>query len=64
MNRTNFKGLPIVREMFTAMKKLYKAEYYGYVNSDILLSPSLFSVLSSLSSHYEKNELSDGVFLL
>ena len=43
------------------MKSLYKADYYGYVNSDILLSPSLFPVLSELKEAHAIHQLTDGV---
>ena len=40
---------------------LYQAEYYGYINSDILISPSLFPVLTQLSNQYNYHHLTDGV---
>ena len=32
--------------MFQTARNLYDSSYYGYINSDILLSPSLFDALS------------------
>ena len=48
ISRSNFAGLPVVPELLKACKKLYSADFYGYVNSDILIAPSLFthSILS------------------
>ena len=60
-NRTNYKGLPILREIYITLTTLYQAEYYGYINSDILISPSLFPVLTQLSNQYNHHHLTDGV---
>ena len=60
-NRTNYKGLPIIREIYLTLTTLYQAEYYGYINSDILISPSLFPVLTQLSNQYNNHYLTDGV---
>ena len=51
----NEYGLPIIAKMFIRAKELVNGEYYGYLNSDILLHPSLFSILSYLRnlSHNE-----------
>ena len=43
-------GIPIINSMFSIAHRLVNAKYYGYVNSDILLQPSLFRVLSFLDS--------------
>lgn len=32
--------------MFQTARNLYDSSYYGYINSDILISPSLFDALS------------------
>ena len=61
LNRTNYKGLPIIREIYMTLTTLYQAEYYGYINSDILISPSLFPVLTQLSNQYNNHHLTDGV---
>ena len=63
INRANFAGLPIVREMLKTCRTLYSSLYYGYINSDILLSPSIFSVLDFLLEFYNKHQLSEGVSL-
>ena len=38
-------GMPILRDMLVKAKELYESEYYGYINSDILLSLNVFEVL-------------------
>lgn len=59
--RTNFAKLPVVPELLKACRKLYSADFYGYLNSDILPSPSLFPVLDFLLSKHSQGELTDGV---
>lgn len=49
--------------MYTVSRSLYQAQYYGYLNSDILLSPSLIPVLEKLSQSYQQGELTDGVMI-
>lgn len=52
-----------MREIYTVSRSLYRAQYYGYLNSDILLSPSLIPVLEKLSQSYQQGELTDGVMI-
>ncbi|KAK8821351.1 hypothetical protein WA577_007699, partial [Blastocystis sp. JDR] len=60
---TNFAGMPLLREMYKAAKRLYSADYYGYTNSDILISASLFPILVETRRHYQNHELTDGHFV-
>lgn len=62
--RTNFAGMPLLREMYKAAKRLYSADYYGYTNSDILISASLFPILVETRRHYQNHELTDGVIVV
>lgn len=39
-------GLPIITSLYSRAEQLFDSEYYGYVNSDILIEPTLFTVLS------------------
>ena len=39
-------GLPIITSLYSKAQQLFDSEYYGYVNSDILIEPTLFAVLS------------------
>ena len=61
--RSNFATLPVVPELLKACKKLYSADFYGYVNSDILLAPALFPVLDFVLDQYKQGLLTDGVSL-
>lgn len=38
--------MPLIREMFLLSHATYSASYYGYINSDILLSPNIFQAVS------------------
>ena len=61
ISRSNFAGLPVVPELLKACKKLYSADFYGYVNSDILIAPSLFYALDFILKKYRQKRLTDGV---
>ena len=37
--------MPYVKDMFEKVAKKYQSEYYGYINSDILLTFNIFEVL-------------------
>ena len=38
--------MPLIRYMYNRTSHLVSSDYYGYINSDILISPSLFDALS------------------
>lgn len=54
--RTNDYGLPFIRDMLLEIKRLYDADSYGYMNSDIMLSEilvhSLPFILEILHKHH------------
>lgn len=52
-------GLPIVPGMMKQLKQYYRANYYGYVNSDVLVSASLFSVLENMLIRHRNHEITD-----
>lgn len=45
----NEYGLPFVNEMFISVYRSYNASFYGFVNSDVLMNPRVFSLLSEVS---------------
>lgn len=47
--------------MFSTAEKLVQSRYYGYLNSDILLQPTIFDVLHFCHSQVEKGMLSPSV---
>ena len=55
-------GLPTITSMFHEAKRLFDAQYYGYVNSDILLEPAIFDVLRYCSSLVREGRLTRAVF--
>ena len=48
--------------MFHEAQRLFDAQYYGYVNSDILLEPAIFDVLRYCSSLVREGRLTRAVF--
>lgn len=59
--RTNKYGLPIITSLFSRAGETLKADYYGYINSDILIEPSIFSVLDFCKEQVSKGILSEQV---
>ena len=59
---TDFKrnpyGLPYIYSMYSIASTLYKAKYYGYLNSDILIEPVVFPVLNSLDKQVQNGSIS------
>ena len=47
--------------MFQTARNLYDSSYYGYINSDILISPSLFDALSICLAHIQTGVLDTNV---
>ena len=46
-------GVPLFRPLMEKQKELFQATFYGYINSDILIDPSLFARLHALKRfHY------------
>ena len=60
-SRTNFAGMPLLREMYKSARSLYRSKYYGYTNSDILISGSLLMILEELLVYHSRGMLTDGV---
>ena len=60
-SRTNFAGMPLLREMYKSARSLYRSKYYGYTNSDILISGSLLVILEELLLYHSRGMLTDGV---
>lgn len=49
--------MPIVGAMYTKAVELYDSEYYGYINSDILVSVNLFEVLELCRLNAEQGNI-------
>lgn len=51
VNRFN---IPIITNMFSIAKKMFSADYYGYVNADILIQNNIFFVLNYLKEQSKR----------
>lgn len=47
INSRNEYGIPLISSMLIIMKENINADYYGYMNSDILLNPKVFTLLKN-----------------
>lgn len=55
--RVNPYNMPIVGSMYAKAAQLYDSEYYGYINSDILVSVNLFEVLELCKLNAEQGNI-------
>ena len=62
-NLDNEYNLPLVKSLLLTLRDCFSSDYYGYLNSDILLSPDVFYILESLLT-YQSSFTSSGVFYL
>ena len=62
--KSNEFGLPFVRGLLESTRKIYKSQYYGYMNSDILLNPKVFSALQMINANIKNGRISDSVELI
>ena len=53
--------MPYVRGMFVKAKQMFDSDYYGYINSDILLPVTIFNILSMLNHNRVVGTLSSNV---
>lgn len=59
--RTNPYNMPLIRDLFQQASHAFAAEFYGYVNSDIILDTSLFALLKEVKRKVAKKEFSSMV---
>ena len=60
----NEYGIPFVRNMLETMKKTVHADYYGYMNSDILLNPNVFNTIQIINENIRQGILPSSVELI
>lgn len=60
----NMYGLPVLKNMILTARSLYASYFVGYMNSDILFSPTLFDKMHVLITAEEREEISPAVFAL
>lgn len=51
-------GLPIIRSFFEMALDTYNASFYGYLNSDVVLNPRIFSLLHNVTKWIKQGTLS------
>ena len=59
----NKYGLPLLKSMLQQIYDDYSYEYIGYLNSDILLNPSVFSILQTVSQGIKYHRIPPNVVL-
>ena len=55
--QTNPFDLPYVRDLYLQASHRFHARFYGYLNSDIILSPSIFSLLQQVTRRMDERLL-------
>ena len=48
--RSNYAGTPYFKSLIHRLEEMHSCHFYGYVNGDILISPSITDVLRTLQS--------------
>ena len=56
-------GMPVITSLFQNAGKRIRAEYYGYLNSDILIEPTLFDVLAFCKKESEAGRIAKRVLI-
>lgn len=54
-------NMPLASYMFNRTRQFVDADYYGYINSDIIVSPNLFDVLRRCQSLAAKGTIEEKV---
>ena len=57
----NKYGMPLASYMYNRTQILVEADYYGYINSDIIVSPNLFDILAKCDQLAKKGVISQKV---
>lgn len=61
--KSNEYGMPLIRDLFLQSYHLVNSDYYGYINSDIILSTSIFSFLSTVDVRIQNGTIPQNVIL-
>lgn len=56
VDRNEF-GVPIYRSLLSSMRKRYRSLLYGYMNSDILMDPLIFSAIDQMDMLHKKTNI-------
>lgn len=61
--QSNKYGMPLIRDLFLQSYHLVNSDYYGYINSDVVLSTSIFQFLSSIDIQVQNGTIPPNVIL-
>ena len=53
--------IPLIRDLFLQSSQFYKSRFYGYVNSDIVMSPAIFDFLTEVETRMESHRIPENV---
>lgn len=53
---TNPYNMPLVRDLFQQAFHAFRADFYGYVNSDVIIDISIFSLLKDVQRRMDRKE--------
>ena len=56
--------MPLIRYMYNRTSHLVSSDYYGYINSDILLSFNIFEILELCKKNAELGNISLRVYII
>lgn len=54
----NKYGLPIISSLFQRARSAVNGSFYGYINSDVVLNPRVFSLLPTITKLIDQGKLS------
>lgn len=53
--------MPFIRDLFLQSTQLYKSRFYGYVNSDVVMSPTVFDFLIEVETKLKSHKIPENV---
>ena len=53
--------MPFIRDLFLQSIQLYKSRFYGYVNSDVVMSPTVFDFLTEVETKLKSHKIPENV---
>ena len=55
--------MPLIRYLFMRSVELAESDYYGYINSDIIVTPNLFETLDEVQELVKKGKIKPKVHM-
>ena len=56
--------MPVINDMFMKAIRLFDSDYYGYINSDILVTPNLFQFIELCRLNAEEGNINKRVSVI